>query len=112
MTVGADHPGRSSGIAWRPAAERLIDDRGFFYMRSRFRHLGALAPQEVERTILAVSFDEADRVANIETFGLERRPRGGPVARVTDDGIQDTTFLRQLFGAVGNFDAGRFLGGE
>jgi hypothetical protein len=49
-------------------------------------------------------------VSNVERFGLEN---GNVVAlsrRVTQDNVRDTTFLRQLFGSIGRFNAGDFLG--
>jgi len=49
-------------------------------------------------------------VRNIERFGLERGQVVTLSRRVTDDNIADTTFIRQLMGNLGRFNAGDFLG--
>lgn len=93
-----------------PTATGVIDENAFYYVRSRFRDYGYRASEEVEREVLVVSFTSAGVLANVERFGLED---GNVVAlsrRVTDDNLRDTTFIRQLLGNVGQFDAGQFLG--
>jgi hypothetical protein len=49
-------------------------------------------------------------VRNIETFGLQEGRVVALSRRVTDDNLRDTTFIRQLLGNVGRFDAGQILG--
>ena len=93
-----------------PTATDLIGDDAFYYVRSRFRDYGYRASREVEREVLVISFTASGVVSNVERFGLED---GNVVAlsrRVTDDNLRDTTFIRQLLGNVGQFDAGQFLG--
>jgi outer membrane protein assembly factor BamE (lipoprotein component of BamABCDE complex) len=93
-----------------PTALGVVGEDAFYYVRSRFRDYGYRASEEVEREVLVVSFTDAGVLANVERFGLED---GNVVAlsrRVTDDNLRDTTFIRQLLGNVGQFDAGQFLG--
>jgi outer membrane protein assembly factor BamE (lipoprotein component of BamABCDE complex) len=99
-------------LVGRPTTGGVLNDDGFYFVQSRFRHYGAFAPQEIEREILAITFDEAGLVRNIERFGLEDGQVVTLSRRVTDDNVRDTTFIRQLLGAIGNFDAGRFIGSE
>lgn len=93
-----------------PTAGGVLDDSAYYYVQSRFRHFGALAPQEVDREVLAISFTEAGVVQNIERFGLDRGRVVVLSRRVTDNTVRDSTFLRQLLGSLGRFDAGDFLG--
>lgn len=110
VTVGVDTRESVQAAIGTPTAGGVLNDQGFYYVSSRFRHFGYLQPEEISREVLAISFDEDGLVSNIERFGLE----GGQVValsrRVTDDNLPDTTFLRQLFGNIGNFDAGALFG--
>ncbi len=93
-----------------PTATGVMNNDAFYYVQSRFRDYGYRATQEVERQLLKISFAPSGVVQNIERFGLED---GNVVAlsrRVTDDNLRDTTFIRQLLGNVGQFDAGQFIG--
>lgn len=110
VAVGVDARESVQAAIGTPTAGGVLNDQGFYYVSSRFRHFGYLQPEEISREVLAISFDEDGLVSNIERFGLE----GGQVValsrRVTDDNLPDTTFLRQLFGNIGNFDAGALFG--
>lgn len=100
-----------SGVG-TPTAGGVSNDSGFFYVQSRFRLLGPFEPREIEREVVAIRFDNNDVVSNVERFGLEN---GNVIAlsrRVTQDNVRDTTFIRQLFGSIGQFNAGDFLGDE
>jgi outer membrane protein assembly factor BamE (lipoprotein component of BamABCDE complex) len=93
----------------RPAAGGLLTDSAWYYVQSRWRHYGARAPQEIERQVLAVSFDSRGTVENIERFGLEDG-RVVPLSRrVTDTNVRGLSVIRQLLGNLGNFDPGQFL---
>ncbi|MBL4812306.1 MAG: outer membrane protein assembly factor BamE [Rhodobacteraceae bacterium] len=112
IVVGSDTRQSVAEQVGTPTSGGVLDGSGFYYVSSRFRHFGPLAPQEIERQVLAISFDAQDVVQNIELFGLEDGQVVTLSRRVTDDNIQDVTFLRQLMGAIGNFDAGSLLGSE
>jgi len=109
VVIGIDTRASVEDVAGPPTTGSTMGDGNYYYVQSRFRHFGLTEPTEVEREVLAVSFDEAGVVRNIERFGLEDGQVVRLSRRVTDDGIQDTTFLGQLFGAFGNFDAGSIL---
>jgi outer membrane protein assembly factor BamE (lipoprotein component of BamABCDE complex) len=108
--VGVDTRDTVSDVVGPPTAAGVTNGGGFFYVQSRFRLLGPFEPKEIEREVVAIRFDEEGVVSNVERFGLEN---GNVVAlsrRVTQDNVRDTTFLRQLFGSIGNFNAGDFIG--
>lgn len=110
VTVGVDTRESVTEVIGTPTAGGVFNDQGFYYVTSRFRHFGFLAPEEISREILAISFDAGGVVRNIERFGLEDGRVIALSRRVTDDNLTDSTFLRQLFGNIGNFDAGALLG--
>ncbi|MCC7320417.1 MAG: outer membrane protein assembly factor BamE [Rubellimicrobium sp.] len=111
LTPGVDTRDSVIAAVGAPGSTGLLHEGTFYYIQSRFRHLGALAPEETDRQVLVMGFDGAGVLRNIERFGLENGRVVVLSRRVTDDGLRDTTFIRQLLGNIGNFDAGRFIGG-
>lgn len=110
VLVGVDTRATVFDVIGPPTAGGVTNNGGFFYVQSRFRLLGPFEPREIDREVVAIRFDEAGTVTNVERFGLEN---GNVVAlsrRVTQDNVRDTTFIRQLFGSIGRFNAGDFLG--
>ncbi len=93
----------------RPSSTGLLTGAAWYYVGSRFRHYGARAPQEIDRQVVAISFDEAGTVENVERFGLENGQAVVLSRRVTDSNIKGLGFLRQLLGNIGNISAGQVL---
>jgi outer membrane protein assembly factor BamE (lipoprotein component of BamABCDE complex) len=92
------------------SAGGILDGSGFYYVASQFRHMGALAPEEISREVLAVSFAANGTVSNIERFGLEAGRVVVLSRRVTETGVRDSTFVRQLLGSIGRVNASDLLG--
>lgn len=98
-------------IVGPPSATGLLEDDGWFYVRSRYRDHAWRAPQEIDREVVAITF-RADSVANIERYGL-RDGRVVPLSRrVTEAETAGVPFLRQVFGNVGTFNPADFFGQE
>ncbi|SEM83443.1 Beta-barrel assembly machine subunit BamE [Pseudorhodobacter antarcticus] len=94
----------------RPSAAGLLNDQGWYYVQSEFKHLGPKKPEEIDRQVVAISFNDAGIVENVERFGLQEG-RVVPLSRrVTDSNIKGVSFLRQLFNSVGRVGAGDLLG--
>ena len=110
VLVGVDTRDTVFDIIGPPTAGGVTNGGGYFYVQSRFRLLGPLEPKEIDREVVAIQFDEAGVVANVERFGLENGNVVPLSRRVTQDNVRDTTFIRQLFGSIGQFNAGDFLG--
>ncbi len=109
VQVGVSTRETVSEAVGRPAAGGLLTDGAWYYVESRWRHSGGRAPEEVEREVLAISFDASGRVSNVERFGLEDG-RVVPLSRrVTETNIQGSGLIRQLLGNLGNFDPGAFI---
>ena len=98
-------------IAGQPTSQGVVGDSAFYYISSKFRHFGAMAPVEFDRNVLRVSFDEAGLVSNIQRFGLQDGQVVELSRRVTDNSVRDSTFVRQLLSSIGQINAGDFLGG-
>ncbi|UWQ30143.1 outer membrane protein assembly factor BamE [Leisingera sp. M527] len=101
-----DSVAESVGI---PSSTGVLNDSGYYYVATRFRHYGAAAPKPVARDLVAISFDTAGVVQGIERFSLEDGKVVPLERRVTSSSVQDNTFLRQLLGSLGNFGPDQFL---
>jgi outer membrane protein assembly factor BamE (lipoprotein component of BamABCDE complex) len=88
----------------RPGMGGVLENSDWFWVQSDFRHEHWRAAVETDRQVVAISFDRAGRVANIERFGL----RDGQVVplsrRVTDMGTRPSV-LGQVFRVLGQFSA-------
>ncbi|WP_424942827.1 outer membrane protein assembly factor BamE [Aliiroseovarius crassostreae] len=111
LEVGADTRASVGEKIGQPGTAGLLTDSGWYYVQSRFKHLTYNAPEEIDRQVLAISFDSQGRVANIERFGLENGRVVALERRVTENNIRGVGFLRQLFGSLGRIDLSDALGG-
>lgn len=109
IIVGVDTRDTVADLVGPPSSAGLLNDSGYYYVASTFRHFGAFAPKEIEREVLAITFDSNGVVENIARYGLEDGQVIVLSRRVTDTGVEDRTFIRQLLGSIGRVDAGQFL---
>ncbi len=93
----------------RPRTQGIVDDRGWYYVKSDYERFLWREPVEVDREVVAVSFSDAGVVENVERFGLEDGQVVALSRRVTTSNTQGIGFLRQLFSNFGTLDAGSFL---
>jgi len=110
IVVGQDTRESVRALVGPPSADGVQSGGDSYYIQSTFRTLGVFAPEEIGRQVLAISFTDSGVVSNIERFGLEDGQVIVLDRRVTDTGVQDTTFIRQLLQSIGRIDAGQFLG--
>lgn len=109
ITVGRDTKDTVATVIGAPQAEGLLESSGWYYVRSQFRYAGAFAPKEIDRQVVAISFDNRGVVSNIERFGLENGRVIVLSRRVTEANVQGVTFLQQLFGNFGRITADQLL---
>jgi outer membrane protein assembly factor BamE (lipoprotein component of BamABCDE complex) len=100
IEVGLDTRSTVASIVGKPGASGLLEESGWYYVRSEFEHAPVRGPQEIDRQVVAISFDEASVVTNVERFGLERGQVVVLSRRVTDSNIEGVSFLGQLFGST------------
>ncbi|WP_428924676.1 outer membrane protein assembly factor BamE [Marinibacterium sp. SX1] len=105
IVVGVDTRDSVAETVGAPSSIGLLENSDYYYVSSKVRLYGTSA-KEVERKLVAISFDGGDVVRNIETFALEDGRVVPLTRRVTNTGITDKTFLRQLLGNIGNFRPG------
>lgn len=109
LVIGVDTRETVAEVIGRPSAAGILDAGGWYYVKSKFRAYGFRAQREIDREVVAISFDGAGVVENIERFGLEDGRVVTLSRRVTDSNIKGVSFLRQLFGSFGNFTADQLL---
>ena len=109
IKVGVDTRETVGQALGRPSAGGVMADSGWYYVRSRWEHIGGRAPKEVDRQVVAISFDQSGKVSNIERFGLEKGQVVPLSRRVTETNVRGLSFIRRLLGAVGRIDPTQFL---
>ncbi|WP_300514801.1 outer membrane protein assembly factor BamE [Aliiroseovarius sp.] len=105
VVVGVDTRDTVAAAFGKPGTAGLLTEGGWYYVQSRFKSFGPRKPEEIERELLAVSFDEDGVVENIERFGLEDGRVVVLSRRVTDSNIKGVSFIRQLLGSIGRVNA-------
>lgn len=108
IEVGADTRETVADKVGVPASSGVLNDSGYYYVRMRTRTIGPLAPKEIDRQVVAISFSDTGVVENVERFGLERGQVVPLSRRVTDSAVVDSSFLRQLLGNIGRFNPAGF----
>jgi len=93
-----------------PALSGMSGEGDYYYVRSRIRSFGMFRPKEIERQVLAISFNDDDTIANIERFGLEDGQIVPLARRVTDNSVVKTGFLRQLLNNIGALNPAEAFG--
>ena len=88
-----------------PASRGVLAGGDFYYVSSLRRTFAFRPTVEAEREVVAISFDGAGRVANVERFGLERGRIVPLSRRVTESNVRGVGLLRQLFGSLGQIRA-------
>lgn len=106
LAVGIDTRASVEESVGPPSSSGVLNEGGYYYVRSRVRTFGPTAPKEVERQVLAISFDGDGVVSNIERFGLEDGQVVPLTRRVTDTAVSNKSFLRQLIGNIGRIGPG------
>lgn len=104
LVVGRDTRATVAEKVGVPASSGVLNESGYYYVRARKRAIGPLAPREIERQVVAISFSANGVVQNIERFGLEDGQVVPISRRVTSSSVSDKSFLRQLLGNLGRFN--------
>jgi outer membrane protein assembly factor BamE (lipoprotein component of BamABCDE complex) len=91
-----------------PSTTATIDDLGesYYYISSVVETTAFLAPQVVDRQILAVRFDQEQRVSGLAHYGLEDGKVVNFISRETPTRGKEMSIIQQLFDNIGRFDPG------
>ncbi len=109
IELGRDTRDTVAAIVGRPSTAGLLNDVGWFYVQSKWKQVGAMAPVEIDRQVVAISFDDAGKVANVERFGMEKGQVVALSRRITEPNVKSAGFLKQLFGNIGRVSTDQLL---
>lgn len=100
------------GILGSPSTTASVRYKGdsYYYITSITESRAFLTPEETDREIIAIRFDETDQVQSFAQYGLEDGRIVDVNSRQTVVVGEDTSMLKQLFRGVGASRAGPMLG--
>lgn len=111
IQVGRDTRATVAEKVGQPGMGGVMEGSGWYYVQSNWRQMGPRAPVEVDRQVVAITFNERDVVTNIERFGLEDGQIVALSRRVTDTGPRGMGVLQSIFSVIGNFTPSMITGG-
>ncbi|MCF6304078.1 MAG: outer membrane protein assembly factor BamE [Rhodobacteraceae bacterium] len=111
ITPGKDTRDSVLALLGTPTTTGAQGSDTWYYISSRVERVAFMAPNEVERQIVAVIFSGNGRVSAVEHFSLEDGRIIDLNRNVTVTDGRRLTFFEQLLGNLGNFSAESFLGG-
>ena len=97
-------------ILGSPSTTSAIDASTWYYIYSKAETVAFYNPTVTDRRVLAVSFDDDDKVNNLKYYGLEEGKIISYVDRTTPTRGRQLTVLQQLFGNLGRLGAGSLPG--
>lgn len=106
---GIDTRGSVEDVIGKPTTSGVLEDGAWYYVGSKVRHYGLRKPEEVNRELVAITFNADETVSNIERFGLEDGRVVTLSRRVTETTVRDATFIRQIIRNFGRIDLGEAL---
>jgi outer membrane protein assembly factor BamE (lipoprotein component of BamABCDE complex) len=102
---GFDDTGSVAEVLGRPSSNGVLRDSAWYYVQSVVESYTYNPPRVVDRTVLAVSFDQNGVVRDIRRYGLEDGRIIDLTDRTTETGGRQLGVLEQLFGNLLNLDA-------
>lgn len=97
-------------ILGSPSTTSAIDASTWYYIFSKAETVAFYHPTVTDRRVLAVSFDDDNKVNNLKYYGLEEGKIISYVDRTTPTRGRELTVLQQLFGNLGRLGAGSLPG--
>ena len=102
---GFDDTGSVEQLLGRPSSSGVLADSAWYYVQSRVESFTYHPPRVIDRTVLAINFDQRGVVRDIHRYGLEDGRVIDLETRTTDTGGRRMGVLEQLFGNILNLDA-------
>lgn len=104
ITPGVDTRDTVSETIGTPSSGGVLNESGYYYVRSRVKHFAWQKPEVVDRRVVAITFDQAGVVDNIGQYELQDGNVVPITRRVTRNG-QDVGLIRKLLSNIGGFSA-------
>jgi outer membrane protein assembly factor BamE (lipoprotein component of BamABCDE complex) len=108
ISVGIDTRDSVAELVGTPSSSGVLNDGGYYYVRSRVKHFAWQKPEVIERQVVAISFTDGGIVDNIGRYTLEDGAVVPLARRITRNG-QEVSFIKKLLSNVGGFSAGDLI---
>lgn len=109
LKIGSDTRESVAEKVGRPTIKALLEDKAWYYVQSRWEQRGFAEPQEVNREVVALTFNNAGRLRNVEVFGIEAGQIVTLSRRITAGSTADRSVLSQLFSSIGNLNPSQIV---
>ena len=87
-----------------PSTVATVDGEAWYYISSRIKTVAFYPPEEIERTVVAIYFDENKIMDDVGYYGLADGQDIAFVSRRTETRGKELTLLGQIFGNIGRFN--------
>ena len=98
LVIGSDNRQSVTKKLGLPATAGL--EGAYYYVKSTFNSPGFKAAKLVDRRVVVVSFDQRNKLKNIETFNVNNGSFVRLDYRVTETGLDNTNILQQIIGSI------------
>lgn len=107
-TLAKIEPGKSSrgavlSLLGGPSSRTVVNDDIWYCIGQKTERIAFLPPKIIQRNVIYIAFDAADRVESIGTLDLDDGKKIVFVDRTTPTAGQRITILQQLIGNLGRF---------
>ncbi|MEM9147581.1 MAG: outer membrane protein assembly factor BamE [Pseudomonadota bacterium] len=102
IQVGADTRGSVQRKIGRPQSTSTFDTDGWYYVSTVIESFAFYEPEIIERTVVAITFDERDVVTSLNSYGLEDGRVIDLATNTTPTYGRQLTILEQIFSNLGN----------
>ena len=98
LVIGKDTKQSVAKKIGLPATAGL--EGAYYYVRSTFNAPGFKSAQLVNRKVVVLSFDQRNKLKNIETFNVDNGNFVRLDYRVTETGLDNKNILQQIIGSI------------
>lgn len=101
-------------ILGSPSTTATLNHQGdsFYYVSSKVENKSFFRPKVLERQVVAIRFDQSDRVAGFGHYGLEDGKVVNISSRETPVEGKEESLIRDFFGNLGKYEPGTGGGGK
>ena len=87
-----------------PSAQSTVGGGSYYYISSVFETTAFYEPEEVDRKVYAIEFDQQDTVQRVAYYGLKDGRVFDFISRTTPTRGKELSLVQELFGNLGRFN--------
>lgn len=105
IMVGVTRAEDVAAVLGSPTTRSNFGEEVWYYVSQRQERVGMFAPKVTEQHVMAISFDSSQVVSNVSEFTKEQGKPVQLVSKTTPTEGHDFTFVEQMLGNLGRFNA-------